>query len=75
MSPDKNPTIKITMPSGVSCIKFKSSQEEFDKLVPREGCNIINIVGRCENNEWNGNIKPQIIIEDYEIISSQKYYF
>lgn len=75
MSPNKNPTIKITLPSGISCIKFKSSQEEFDKLNPQQGCTTINIVGRCEKNEWNGNITPQILIDDYEIVSKQEYYF
>lgn len=77
MSPDKSPTIKITLPSGISCIKFKSSQEEFDKLNPEfgNGCTVINIVGRCEKNEWGGNITPQILIDDYEIVSNKKYYF
>lgn len=75
MSPDKNPTLKITLPNGVSCIKFKSSKEEYENLKPDTGCNIINLVGRCERNEWNGNINAQIIINDYEIVKSQKYYF
>ena len=77
MSPDKNPTIKITLPSGIAFIKFKSSQEEFDLLKPETdfGSTVLNIVGRCEKNEWNGLITPQILIEDYEIVSRQKYYF
>ena len=75
MSPDKNPTLKIILPNGVSCIKFKSSKEEYEKLKPSTGCNIINLVGRCERNEWNGNVNAQIIISDYEIAKSQKYYF
>lgn len=29
MSRDKNPTLKITLPNGVACIKFKSSEEEY----------------------------------------------
>ena len=32
MSKDKNPTLKITMPDGISLIKFKSSEEEYEKL-------------------------------------------
>ena len=77
MSPDKNPTIKITLPSGIAFIKFKSSEEEYELLKPETdyGCTIINIVGRCEKNEWNGLITPQILIEDYEVVSRQKYYF
>ena len=75
MSPDKSPTLKITLPNGTSLIKFKSSQEEYEKLHSETGCITINIVGRCERNIWNGIVNPQIIIEDYEIVGEQKYYF
>lgn len=75
MSPDKNPTLKITLPNGTSLIKFKSSQEEYEKLKSDMGCITINVVGRCERNVWNGMVNPQIIIEDYEIVGEQKYYF
>ena len=75
MSPDKSPTLKITLPNGTSLIKFKSSQEEYEKLHSEVGCVTINIVGKCERNIWNGMITPQIIIEDYEIVGEQKYYF
>ena len=75
MSPDKSPTLKITLPNGTSLIKFKSSQEEYEKLRSEVGCVTINIVGKCERNIWNGIITPQIIIEDYEIVGEQKYYF
>ena len=75
MSPDKSPTLKITLPNGTSLIKFKSSQEEFEKLNSEVGCITINVVGKCERNIWNGMVSPQIIIEDYEIVGEQKYYF
>ena len=75
MSPDKSPTLKITLPNGTSLIKFKSSQEEYEKLHSEIGCITINIVGKCERNIWNGIVSPQIIIEDYEIVGEQKYYF
>ena len=75
MSADKNPTLKITLPNGTSLIKFKSSKEEFESFNSKTGCITINIVGRCERNMWNGIITPQIIVEDYEIVGEQKYYF
>ena len=75
MSKDKNPTLKINLPNGTSLIKFKSSNEEYEKLYSSLGCVTINVVGRCEQNIWNGIINPQIIIEDYEIVGEQKYYF
>lgn len=75
MSADKNPTLKITLPNGTSLIKFKSSKEEYEDLYSENGCVKINVIGRCAKNEWNGTITPQIIIEDYEIIGKQEYYF
>lgn len=75
MSPDKNPTLKITAPDGVSFIKFRSSNEEYDELYSELGCVTINIVGKCQRNIWNGNINPQIIIESYEIVGKTQYYF
>ena len=75
MSPDKNPTLKITLSNGTSLIKFKSSQEEYERFKSETGCITINIVGKCERNVWNGTVKPQIIMEDYDIVKQQKYYF
>ena len=75
MSPNKNPTIKITLSNKVSLIKFKATQDEFDSLYSENGYITLNVVGKCESNSWMGNITPQILIEEYEIIDSQKYYF
>lgn len=75
MSKDKNPTLKIVLPNKISIVKFRSSEEEFEKLYTEHGRVSINIVGRCAINEWNGNITPQILIEDYEIINKSEYYF
>ena len=75
MSRDKNPTLKLTLPNGMSLIKFGSSEEEYDKLINSDfNCVNVNIIGKCDKNEWNGNIKPQITIEDYEIVA-KKYIF
>ena len=38
-------------------------------------CVIIDIVGTCNLNVWNGNFNPQIIIEEYDIIHRLTYYF
>ena len=75
MSPDKKPTLKIVLPGNLSLIKFGSSQDEYDSLYSDTGCVTINVVGTCNLNEWNGNFSPQIIIEDYEIVSKSAYYF
>ena len=75
MSPDKKPTLKITIPNKkINLIKFSSSQEEYDSLCTT-GYIELNIIGKCNNNEWMGNISPQIIIVDYEVIGQNKYIF
>ncbi len=75
MSRDKNPTIKITLPNGISCIKFKASEDEYNKLYSETGCVTINIVGRPEVNRYYGSVTPQLLITDYEIVNKQAYYF
>ena len=76
MSRDKSPTLKIELSNGVSLIKFKASEEEFQQLTKySSGSVTINAVGTCKINEWNGIINPQIEVEDYEIVGETKYYF
>ena len=69
-------TLKIALPSdeGVSLVKFRSSNEEYESLYSELGCVTINVVGRCSRNSgWDD--KPQIIIDDYEIVGRTAYYF
>lgn len=75
MSKDKNPTLKIVTPSGLNIIKFKSNEEEFNKLFTDVGYIEINVIGTCALNEWMGNITAQLLVEDYEIIGRKNYYF
>ena len=74
-SPDKNPTIIITLPNGTSLVKFRSNAQEYESLYSELGCVKINLVGKCAQNVWNGNVSPQILIEEYSIIDRQEYYF
>ena len=77
MSRDKKPTLKIILPNGVSLIKFGSSIEEYEQLMqtPETGSIVMNIIGKCAINEWNGSITPQIIVTDMEIVGQTLYYF
>lgn len=74
MSRDRNPTIKITLPNGTSLIKFKASEEEYESLIS-EGFVELDVLGTCAVNEWMGNITGQVLIKEYEIVGTQKYYF
>ena len=75
MSPDKSPTIKITLPNGTTLIKFKASTEEYEKLTSSTGCLILTAIGTCNANTWNGMTTPQVLIEEYEITGEIKYLF
>lgn len=75
LSKDKHPTIKITLSNGVSIMKFKSSEEEFNQLYSSCEIKYITLVGKCNKNEYYNKITPQIFIEDYEIEPEIEYYF
>ena len=75
MSPDKKPTLKITLPNKVAIIKFNSSPEEYESLYSEQGYISIDLVGRYAVNEFCGNRYPQILIEDYEITGRASYIF
>lgn len=75
MSPDKRPTLKITLPNKVALIKFNSNEEEYENLLSEEGYIAIDVVGKCNQNNWLGKIYPQILIEEYQIVGQCKYCF
>lgn len=69
-------TLKITLPNKVSLMKFNATDEECEALENHTGAYVqIELVGKCNKNEWMGNVSPQIFIEDYEITGSGKYLF
>lgn len=71
----KSNTVKITLPNGISMIKFRMPDEEYNKLYSENGVVKINVVGTCNCNEWMGNQYPQILITDYEIKEQCAYVF
>lgn len=76
MSPDKKPTLKIQLPNNVSIIKFRSNQEEYEKLYSEDGYIEITAICKCNINNWNGNKYAQLFLEDFEILdSNMAYYF
>ena len=69
-------TIKINTPSGISLLKFRASEQDCETFqTNNQGYIQVNIVGRCNRNDFNGYISPQIFIQDYEVIDGSKYYF
>ena len=75
MSPEKSPTLKISLPNNISLIKFNSSQDEYEKFISEEGWIKVDFIGRCNANKYRDHIYPQIIIEDFQIVDSCQYFF
>lgn len=73
----KNDTVKIVLPNDISLMKFGSAAEEIEALIPQSdaGCVIINVLGVCNINDYGGQEYPQIMINEYEIVGQQSYYF
>lgn len=71
----KNNTLKITTPQGISLIKFKATDEECYMLQNTNGYYELNIIGRAHQNEWMGNVSPQIFIQDYDIVDRGDFVF
>ena len=70
----KSNTLKINLPNGLSIIKFNGTEEEINKFTTT-GYLELNAICKCNKNEWNGRTYPQLMMQDYEIIDSSKYYF
>lgn len=60
-------TVKFTV-NGVTYIKFKD-ENLLGKLTENDTMKV-TILGKANLNEWQGEITPQIIIENYEIIDT-----
>ena len=72
----KGYTIKIEIHNGITLMLFRATEEDCYKLqINNTGYVETNIIAKCSKNEWMGNITPQLLIEDYEIIDSNKYFF
>ena len=72
----KGTTIKITPQNridGLSYILFKTDESVYETLYSEHGVVTVDVVGKCSRNDWN--MSPQIIIEDFEIVKRQAYYF
>lgn len=70
----KNNTLKIALNGNLSIIKFEGTDEDIDNFTT-QGWKEIRAICKCANNEWNGEVNPQLILEDYEVIDSCTYIF
>ena len=70
-----NNTMKITLPNGIAMIKFRTPDEEYNKLYSENGYVEVNCICECNANYWLGNVTPQLMIKDIEIIGGCAYVF
>jgi len=69
-------TLGITLPKdNISMVKFNLTDEEKEALDAGMGTYNMTIIGYFQKNVWNGFVKPQIAIKDYEINERIEYYF
>lgn len=59
-----HPTLKIKV-NGVDIIKFHSSKEEYEEFISPG--TTITLIAKPALNEWNGNVSPQLLVEDFEL--------
>lgn len=70
----KKNTLKFTY-KGIDFIKFFSSEEEWESIVNKGDRLVIDVVGKCSMNEYNGERKPQVVMEDLEVVDVKKKEF
>lgn len=68
---NRSTTVKLIQ-DGIEFIKFFVSNEEASKFESAQGKSI-EVVVSLGLNEYNGQIKPQAIIERYEIVDKKEY--
>jgi single-stranded-DNA-specific exonuclease len=68
-------TVKIMTSAGIPLIYFNMPDEKYKELYHKEGEVIINVIGTCNANVWQGRTTPQILVKDYEIVNSCAYVF
>lgn len=65
----KGNTLKMNTPSNIPLMKFGGTDEELD-LFNTPAVVTINAVCRCNANEYNWEINPQLMIEAYEVVET-----
>ena len=73
---EKQNTLKLTFPGRkASMLKFNIKEEDKAALDPGEGTLTITAIGKCALNHYMGNVTPQVMLEDYEIVRQMKWNF
>ena len=73
---EKQNTLKLTFPGRkTSMLKFNIKEDEKEMLDPKDGTLTITAIGKCSLNHYMGNVTPQVMLEDFEIVKQTKWDF
>lgn len=73
---EKKNTLKLTFPGRkTSMLKFNVKEDEMAMLDPHDGTITITAIGKCSLNHYMGNVTPQVMLEDFEIVKQTKWDF
>lgn len=73
---EKKNILKLTFPGRrTSMLKFNIDEETKDILNPKDGTITITAIGKCSLNHYMGNVTPQVMLEDFEIVKQTKWDF
>ena len=73
---EKKNTLKLTFPGRrTSMLKFNIDEDMKDMLDPGDGSITITAIGKCSLNHYMGNVTPQVMLEDFEIVKQTKWDF
>lgn len=70
----KSNTLKFNLLNGLSIIQFGGTDEQIEQFTT-QGYLEVNAICKCNANTWANRTYPQLILQDYEIIDSAKYFF
>lgn len=63
---ERQKTIKFELPQNIEAITFNGSEEKYEEFQELAKNNRFTFIGKCKINNWGGQTKPQILLEDYE---------
>jgi hypothetical protein len=73
---DKKNTLKLTFPGRkTAMLKFNIKDEDKNMLDPGDGVITITAIGKCSLNHYMGNVTPQVLLEDFEVVKQTKWDF
>ena len=59
----------------IEFIKYNTTEEETTNIKTTAKTIEVDVIGRCNMNEWKGKMTPQVIVNDFEVRKTKKFVF